>query len=271
MAYSDQENSIQDGKPFFLYEFNTPDTTYRFIDYPTDYMWNSNIWNYNPIKHGKISQSNEMSKNSVDIVMPLEGEFANLFVGWSPDFVVTLTIRRGHFGASDTLVYWKGRISSHQLKNQELELNCESIFTSLRRAGIRARFQRNCRHAVYGPGCGLDKADFAVPGQLTSVSGLVLTIPEAATEADGWFVGGFIEFPDGSARMVTAHVGTQVTISRAVRYVNENLGTPGFAVTLYPGCDRSLSTCKNKFNNLLNNGSFKWIPQKNPMGGSSIV
>lgn len=269
MAYSDQENSIQDGKPFFLYEFNTPDTTYRFIDYPTDYMWNSNIWNYNPIKHGKISQSNEMSKNSVDIVMPREGEFANLFVGWSPDFIVTLTIRRGHFGASDTLVYWKGRISSHQLKGRELTLNCESIFTSLRRAGIRARFQRNCRHAVYGPGCGLNKADWALGGVLTGVSGLTLTIPEASGEPSGWFFGGVVEFPNGTFQMVTAHNGDQVVISRRCRYLDEN-ATP-ISVTLYPGCDRTLTTCKEKFDNILNNGGFKWIPQKNPLGGSSII
>lgn len=280
MAYNDQEISIQSGAPYFLYEFVTSNVTYRFTDYPTDIEWNSLTWSSFSIKHTEVKQSNELSKNSVTVSIPIGSAFSNLFIGWSPDSIVSFTLRRGHFGATDTLVYWKGRISSHKLKDKIVELVCESIFTSMRRPGIRARFQRNCRHALYAKGCNVDKSSFATTSNLTSFTGLDLVIPGAASQVSGYYNGGIIEFPDGSFRKIESHSGSSITINRASRFLtdmsqgygrNYGLYYGGIAVILYPGCDRTVSTCKDKFNNLPNQGGFKWIPSKNPMAGSSIA
>lgn len=283
MAYADQEASIQDGAPYFLYEFVTSNTTYRFVDYPETVVWNSENWLPLAIKHTEVKQSNELSKNAMTVTIPIDdSDFASIFLGWAPDHAVSFTLRRGHFGSSDTLVYWKGRVASHNLKGENIELKCESIFTSMRRPGIRARYQRNCRHAVYSAGCGLDKDNFATPVRITALTNLTITAIGASAESDGWFLGGAIEFPDGSFRMVTAHTGNTIVISRASRYLIEAFGGSGYGYSygsyygglnaiLYPGCDRTLTTCKTKFNNIVNQGGFKWIPTKNPMGGSSIV
>lgn len=282
MAYNDKEVSISQGEPFFLYEFNTESKSYRFTDFSNTISWNGVDWSPFPIKHTEVKQSKELSKNSVDVSIPIEGEFSDLFLGWAPDHIVTFTLRRGHFGEAETLVYWKGKVSSHSLKDQILILQCESIFTSLRRPGVRARYQRNCRHALYSSGCGLNKADFALSGVIETVDGSQLTIPEAATKPSGWFLGGAVEFTDGSFRMIISHVGSTLVITRPSRYALEQITLSGYGknygrhygglgVTLYPGCDRTLATCKNKFDNLDNQGGFKWIPTKNPMSGSSIV
>lgn len=282
MTYDAREASVAGGSPYYLYEFNTNGKAFRFTDHPANLEWNGQTWKAFPITHTEVKQSGEISKNSIKVEFPIQGEFAGLFLGWSPDHVVSFTLRRGHMGESTTLVYWKGRVTSHVLKDQLLELKCESIFTSMRRSGVRARYQKNCRHALYGRGCNVDKDAFAVPGLLAAVSGLTLAVPEAASKPDNWFLGGAVEFPDGSFRMIKAHTGSSITISRASRYVNDNIASLGYGlsygqayggmrVVLYPGCDRTIATCKNKFNNLDNQGGFRWIPSKNPMGGSSII
>lgn len=272
MAYLDQEISTHDGKPFFLYEFNTLDTTFRVADCPEDIVFDSKIWNSLSIRHGNVTQGSEVSKNALDISVPLGSPFAVLFKGVPQDAVVTVTVFRSHYGASDSVVYWKGRVASHKLKSQELTVTCESIFTSLRRSGVRARFTKNCRHSVYSSGCGLDKDDWAVPGEIAGVDGLTVTVPEADAYTGGWFRGGVLELPDGSHAFISTHSGEYLTLLRQSRYIADNFvsGTP-IPVTLYPGCDRTLETCKAKFDNILNNGGFRWIPTKNPMGGSSIV
>lgn len=286
MAYNDKEISVDEGSPFFLYEFNTEvngvSRSYYYTGHSEIIDWGGYTWEPLPIKHGEIKQSSEMSKNSTNITLPLDNEFSLLFKGWSPDKVVTVNIRRGHFGEPDTLIYWKGRVSSHKIKDYLLELQAESIFTSLRNSGARARFQRTCRHALYSKGCNVDKSLFAVVGKVSDVQALVLTIPEASTKTSGWFDQGFIEFSDGSTRMIVSHVGDQITINRPSRFISDNFAQVGYGLsygkfyggmsaTLYPGCDRTLTTCRDKFNNLNNQGGFKWIPTKNPMGGSSIV
>ena len=284
MTYNSQEISIQDGAPYFLYEFVINEITYRYTDYPSIVNWGAYEWVPFPIKHTEVKQSSELSKNSMKVTIPIisDNSFCNTFLGWSPDYMVSFTLRRGQFGSGDTLVYWKGRVSSHKLKEQLIELSCESIFTSLRRPGMRARYQRQCRHALYNKGCGLNKADFATSAGVTTVSGLTITVPSASLKINGFFTGGIVEFADGSFRLINSHVGSQITISRANRYITDNFSSFGwgkswgkhygdFGVTLYPGCDRSLATCLDKFDNILNNGGFKWIPSKNPMSGSSIV
>ena len=43
------------------------------------------------------------------------------------------------------------------------------------------------------------------------------------------------------------------------------------AVTLHPGCDRTLATCKGRFANQINYGGFPWIPGQNPYGPAGAL
>ena len=282
MTYLVSDQSVKGGAPFFLYEFVTSTGTYRYTDAVEDIIWNSVTWEAFPIKHSEVKQTSEISKNTLTVKIPLTGDFSELFLGWSPDLSVSFALRRGHYGSAEVLVYWKGRISSHGLKEKVLELKCESVFTSLKRPGIRARYQSTCRHALYSDACGLNKADYATAGTISDTTGLVLTIPEASALADGWFTGGALALPDGSYRLIVSHVGDQITLVSKVRYLSTDSFAystgqtwssylASFSVILYPGCDRTLATCESKFSNNLNNGGFKWIPTINPLGGSSIV
>ena len=269
MTYNDLENSTESGQPYFLYEFVTQSATYRFNNSINTVTLDSVNWNPLSITHSEIKQSNEISKNSIKINFPNTGGLPDIFKGWSPDRVVTVTVRRGHFSTSETLVFWKGRISNAEVSEGIIELTCESIFTSLRRPGIRARYQRNCRHSLYGPGCGLNRANFETQGTISAYDNLVLTIPEAQTQANNWYLGGLIEFSDDSLRFITSHISDKITISRHSRFLTE--AVLPVAIKLYPGCDRTITTCHNKFNNLDNQGGFRWIPAKNPFDGTSII
>jgi len=272
MGYFDFEWSIQLGRPFFLYEFTVDSTVYRFTNQAKNITYNGNEYLSTAIKHSEVKQSSEISKNSITITMPIELDFVNLFKGLPTDGVITVTVFRLHNADPDTeaQVYWKGRKASHSFEEQTIEIKCESVFTSLRKTGVRSRYQRTCRHSLYGTMCKVNKADYAVAGTISAVSGYQLTISEASALTDGWFNGGFLVLPDGSMRAITSHLGSTIEINRASRYLKENIASGNIAVTLYPGCDRTLSTCKNKFNNVLNNGGFKWIPDTSPYGSSII-
>lgn len=270
MTYLGRDTSIEDGSPFFLYEFNIGATTYRFTDLPDDIIFNSETWTAWPVKHTEVQQSNEVAKNQVKIDLPIGNSFTDQYIGKTPESVVTFTLYRSHIGETEFIVAYKGRVTTHEISTLILKLTCESVYTSLKRTGVRARFLLTCRHALYGRGCNLDRATFAEAGTATGITGLDLTVTEASGFADGFFTGGYIEFPDGSRRSIANHVGTTITLINESQYLIDNppISTP---VTLYPGCDRTLDTCINKFNNVLNQGGFRWIPNKNPTGGNSIV
>lgn len=283
MTYQAKEASLESGQPLYFYEFATSTDTYRFTDSPEDITSQGQLWFSLAITHSEVKSSSEVSKNSLKISFLMATEaFQAQFIGWSPDKLMTFTLFRGHVGEAEVLTYWKGRLSAVQLDDDTVTITCESIFTSLKRAGVSPRFQRNCRHNLYSTKCGIVREDYALVSLVSSISELVLTVDEASTESDGYFTGGYIQFGDGTSRQIIAHAGDQITINRASRILSETftssgygngygLHMGGFYVTLYPGCDRTLATCKDKFNNLLNQGGFKWIPNKNPFGGSSII
>lgn len=282
MSYSAREQSAQDGRPVYLYKFVQGVQQWLYTNAPVTIVFAGESYAPSSVGHSEVKQSNELAKDSISLTFPLDDPFASQFLGYAPDLVTSVTLLRGHIGDGEFVTYWKGRVASSKATGAQVRLECESIFTSLRRPGLRARYQRTCRHALYGRGCTLDPEVFAVTGRVSSMTSTTLTVPEAGTYPDGHFTGGMVRAPDNSLRLVSNHVGQILTLSRPSASLSASFALSGYGygyglfygqltVLLYPGCDRLKSTCKDKFNNLDNYGGFPYIPLKNPFGGSSIV
>lgn len=234
-----------------------------------------------PIGRGATEDQSELARADLDVRLDLDHELSQLLLRKRWEHPTSLTLFRRKPGEL-TAAAWKGRLVSHKPEPAHLVMTFESIFTSLRRPGLRATFQRSCRHALYGRGCKLDPEDFGDDGRLTEVDGVELTVPEAGGRPSGWFSGGMVRTPDGILRFVIRHVGDKLTLQRVAPGLAQALLDSGYGrnygndygglgVRMYPGCDRSRVSCDVKFGNLDNNGAFYWIPTKNPQGGSSIV
>lgn len=216
------------------------------------------------LERNEAEVKNELSKANIEVSLPISSTLAMRYLTSTIDAVLSLTVY-----SKDELdvirTEWKGRLAGLKPDGATIKMIFESIFTSLRRAGLRRRFQRTCPHVLYGRGCNLDREDFKESLAITVINGNVLTVPGADAFADGWFRQGFVKGTDGVIRFISAHVGDQITLIRPLASLT--IGSHDF----YLGCDRLKETCKNKFDNILNNGSFPWLPTKNPVGGQSIT
>lgn len=218
---------------------------------------------YTPTAIGRTGSENkkELSRANVEISMSIDNPIARRWLNQIIDNIVTITIWTKQ--DADYIVSWKGRLASVRPDNATIKLVFESVFTSLRRTGLRRVFQRNCPYVLYGRGCNLDKEDFAVGGTVTGKAGADITVAAASAQV---YTGGIVKAADGTLRFIIRQSGTTLTMIRPIdSQVN------GQAVTVYPGCDRTRSTCDSRFNNLLNNGSTPFIPDVNPFGGSSFT
>lgn len=281
MSYLSLETSAASGAPVLLYQFVAGDQVWRLTAAAEEMSYAGETWTPSAVSHGEITQSTELNKDGLSLEFPRTEAIAAEFLGYAPDAVVSVTVFRKHRGDDEAVVYWRGRVVSSMAEGERVTLECESVFTSLRRPGLRARYQRSCRHALYGRGCGVDKTAHAVEGELTEVAQNTVTVPVAAAEDDGHYLGGMLEFA-GIFRMITGHAGAVLTLSRPIQSLGEALVESGYGgsygehygamtVKIYPGCDRTRATCDGKFSNLDNFGGFSWIPLKNPFGGSSLV
>lgn len=256
---------------------------YRFTEQGSSDVWTVtsgdakltyNSEDYLPISISRSGTEikNDLAKADLTITLPLDNAMALRWMKDNGELLVGMTIfTRNKAGVVN--VTWKGRLASVIPGMQDLQLKFESIFTSLRRPGLRARYQRSCRHTLYGRGCLIDPDDYAVTSAVTaSTGGRVLTCTAAALQSSGYYTGGMVRSPDGVLSYIVDHVGSAITVQRMSYSMQQAIdgGFP-FDVILYPGCDHSRATCIAKFNNKLNYGGYDFIPVKNPVGGSSIV
>jgi len=266
MTYNTVDQSVSDGLLVELYDFTRGQGRWFFNTSELDVVYAGHTFVPAPITRDRIKVTDDLFKNGISLSFPRDHEFASQYLGVAPDEVTTLQILRGHLSDPDDefIVYWKGRVVGAEASENKLDLECESIYTSIRRPGLRARFELNCRHVLFQKGCNLDRELFRTEGVVTSVDGELISVDTASTKPDGFFTGGMV-IVNGITRFITSHVGDFITLSRPL---DMDVGSD---IILYPGCDHTLATCKNKFHNLVNNGSFPFIPTRNPFDGSSIV
>lgn len=241
---------------------------------PVTYNAGSGDEVYTPyaIGRGVVEVKNELSKASLEITLALNNPIAQRYLSAIVDTVLTLTVFQQT--NATTNVVWKGRLVKVKLTNKKVSLIFESIFTSMRRPGLRARWQKSCRHSIYGPGCKVDKATVLFANDVVAIDGNDIELTDLSTFSAGYFTGGIVQTQDNDAmRYILSHVGNVITLSRPFEHLNEIFaaGPPPIAVNLYPGCPKNMTACKDIFDNLDNFGGFPWIPPKNPMGGSSIL
>ncbi len=275
MSYMDFDDSIDEGRPYFLYQFASGSTTTRFVAGPNAVTKLANTWDPSSVSHKEYEQTGNVERNNMELTFPLSDEFALTRVGLVGQ-IMSLTIFRGHYDDPDEehRTIWKGRIVGCKSAKQNIIMVCENVFTSLRRPGCRVRVQVSCRHDLYGQyGCRVDKDDFATAAIVTGINGVTLTIPLAGIPPDGYFTAGMIKWGDlyGTLEL---HVGTAVNLIGEIPGLEEAFEADGNqAVTLYKGCMRGLNGSQNcsSFSNTLNYGGHRWIPQINPFNNNSLI
>lgn len=254
---------------------------YNYTNAPYPITFGGEVFEPAAISHSESESKEDLARANLTVAMARTLPAATRWVKDSPEVQITCTVWHVHED-DDVSVVWKGRLSSAKPSGHEVKASFDSIYTALARAGLGARYQRMCRHTLYGSGCRLAAASYVAEGIPVAVQGNTVVVPEAASYPNGWFSGGYIETPDGSRRFVIGHSGQTLTLFRPMEalssyFVNQGYGLNygalygGLKVKLFPGCDRSRQTCATKFNNLDNYGGFDWIPTKNPFAGSAIV
>jgi uncharacterized phage protein (TIGR02218 family) len=268
MSLLSREKSKHSSQPEELYEFTINQTYWRHTS--ADHTVTHDLREFKPIpiRRGKVEQNNDINKASLTVKTTRDNPFVVAFLAGDLGRQASLTVYRRQVGETDYMVLWKGRVISIVFDGAEAKISCESLFTSLKRQGLRAKYQALCRHALYSAKCRASSALFQVSSIVTGINGSVITVSAAETYGDGWFVGGFVKYGDYIYRSINGHVGANIDLDRAIQGL-----TTGDTLRLYPGCDHTSTCCRDKFDNLVNFGGFEFIPNVSPFSslGNSLL
>ncbi|WP_422451829.1 phage BR0599 family protein [Endozoicomonas sp. ALC066] len=261
MSFKFFETGKSNGNPAELYVFKYNGEFHRYTSYHKDLTFDGATYTALPVRRDSIKRVKETdAENILKIEIPKDTLIADMFRILAPVKPMTVNILKTHLDDPDKefITIYTGRVRGADWSKPLLELSCDSFGSALQRPGLRMTYQTVCNHVLYGGQCKVNKAEFAITGEVVAIDGPKITVYEAASFEDGWFKLGLVTYR-GYNYMVIDHKGSELTLLRDV----ENLET-GTLVELSAGCNKVLDTCWDKFNNGENFGGFPFVPNSNP-------
>lgn len=159
------------------------------------------------------------------------------------------------------LEQFTGLVLDVSLSRNTCQLEVASLLTKLDVQVPRNLYQASCSNTLYDTACGLNRAALTVTGTASGT-------PTRAKIATGKFVAADY-FSQG---VITFTSGPNQGISRTIKKYDNGTGevtmiapfpfTPaaGDSYSMYPGCNKTMTTCTNKFNNLIRFRGFPFVP-----------
>ena len=269
-------HSTDGSVPVFLYAFSQGATTVRFttaVDVGDTFDHGGNQFTGEAISHSQIRSSGRPEKEEIEFRFPIANTFAQaarLTTGQSVSFTIW-DLERDDPDA-EARVIRKGSIGAGRTVGKHITLTGLVLSTNLALGGQSVVADTLCNWRLYQPDtCRLDIADFQVAGTVTAISGLTLTIAEAAAAPDGDYTNGILEY-GGELRPIERQVGDQVTLLEALPALTAAFGVSGSEpVLIAPGCDKTEPRCLGRFNNLVNAMMWPRIATGDVFGGGAAV
>jgi uncharacterized phage protein (TIGR02218 family) len=270
VAFGIQEISNYFGRPSLLVTFRRGNRTWSYTSADRDTTLGGRLYLALPLKVGPLNQSGDAQSDEVTIELPADEGMVSRHIAVPPTEEVSVIIARYHKDGDDAFVRFVGQVDRvRRLSPLRAEVKCKTLLASYARSGARLSWQRGCTHALYDPGCKVNKALYGVPGVVASKNASAITATALAALADNRFQGGFLEWDFEPAlkarRAITDHAG---------EFANILGGTYGIEVGMnfvaYPGCPRNIESCANFYDNLPNYGGIVHLPSKSPFNGNPV-
>lgn len=271
MSFNPIEISNDEGRPIYLYAFNLGSATWRYTSGDTDVILNGYKWSAMPISDDGVKITGEAQTDGLTITAPNTIAPVQMFAATPPSQPVMVSIFHYHEGDTEAVLGYIGElIQVGQPEPGTATLKCDALSASMQRDGLRLGWQRTCPYALYDTlTCKADKTAHMIEATVFEVTGNTVVMQGLGGVADNTLSGGFIEWEHPTRGTEYRGIEQQVASTVAIFGLADGLYY-GLKVKAYPGCDRLVRTCANKFNNLDNYGGVPDLPGKSPFDGDPV-
>jgi hypothetical protein len=217
-----------------------------------------------------VHPDNNWTVDGVPIIQALQnGVFDNAYLQLDRVFAPSAwdtTITSGSFIPSISSDYvlekqFLGRVDTPEIYGTSAQLKVKSLMQLLNINMPRNLIQSTCGNTLYDSVCGLIRATHAVTSSVTSTSTAAIIYASGLTQAAGYFSQGVIQFTSGANSGLKRTIKTHASggVLTMILYF-PSAPEIGDTFTVVPGCDKTMATCKNTFNNLANYRGMPYVP-----------
>ena len=235
----------------------------RYTSYESSLTGPGGVHTSQTIEHGNFRKSMILEREEVEIISHIfTGNPLLLFVPFSLEKPLKVTIEEADpLDAVNATTIFSGEIKSARIEGKRVIAKAVAFGGALDRMFPRFLIQPSCNYIVFDDACSLLKANFKETSTITIINGSQITVQTVA-QGNDYYAGGWIETGTGAnfeTRPILSNVGAQFEILKPLKNAVVTQ-----SIDFYPGCDGQASTCKTKFNNLINFGGHPFVPMQNP-------
>lgn len=161
--------------------------------------------------------------------------------------------------SAGTIKLFEGRIIEPEFDRNTIQASVASDLDELNVQMPRNLYQPSCSNTLFDHACGLNRENYALETVIAAGS-TVSRILCDIHQPQGWFTQGVIEFLEGGnkglKRTIRLHE-LDVLLLTLPLLENPEVGQ---RIKVYPGCDKRLETCQNRFNNFSRFRGAPFIP-----------
>lgn len=219
------------------------------------------------LKRGKLRQTLEEARSQLGLTVPHTFPLLAWYRPFPPSERVGVRLLRVRKSDGFERVLFSGVVGELKRATHTVQIRCQTRLSTMETTGLRRCWQVSCPFWLYGADCGVEADAYRVPATVFGSTPYAVRAAAFDDYADGWFDGGFIRWI----------AGTSVELRFVVRHVGDTLHllTPaaipaGAVLDAFPGCDRTITTCHEKFDNALQYGGQHTMPEESPFEGNRV-
>lgn len=268
MSYESLEESVSDSRPIECYKFiGSQGRVYLYTSANTSVSLGGQRYSPIAITRSRIkTATNEDSDVTLELEIPFDTEVCldYAYAQVPPKLELEVYRKQGRGTESDYVLYWNGVVRGFDVRGRIASISVPSMASlALSTSVPNVYFQAPCNHILYNSRCGVSAAANKVDRVVGGASSQTILL-DASAGANGDFrAGEIVNNRSLERRLVLDNVGVSITIGFPFFDIR-----PGDPVSIYKGCDHTVSTCHTKFNNVINFGGFPNVPADNPFEGS---
>lgn len=260
--------------PVELYQFFRGTQSWYYTSADHEVTVAAQLYTPAELSVSRVSASHEQARNNIEIYAPVEFPVAQIYRSGVPAVRTTfnyLMYNVGGLGAASLL--WSGflggaewGLDSSDGGDDSLTMHGLPISSLLGRNAVFRRFSKNCPFALYEPHtCKASKAGVSHATTVSTISGRIVTVGSVGSYN---YTGGMITWNAGThteSRWIQSYTGSDLVLFTPPIGLSVSQ-----AVTIYPGCDRTIAVCDSVFSNALNYGGWPYKKKANIFQGHAI-
>lgn len=241
-----------------LYEFEFENRVVRYYSGESDFELNGKIFKAAPISRSEISR--EGGGDDCVLKLSLDLEPAPLFSAFNPSTNIYVKI----YDEKQTPIFF-GRVGSVEfdVKRGSASVKVTNLSGVIKSKIPTRTYSVSCSFDLFDEHCCCNKDAFKISligSKITlEANNTIIKSPDISTRPPQYFNGGYIEFASQRSYIIESAGDYLKLLFPVPNSIKESI------IHVYPGCDKTISTCQNKFNNVINYGGFPFVPMRNPI------